>query len=114
MGNSNQCYLVVTTVGRSGIIQPSILYKKSQNTYSQATDTTNTDRTTATNTPRTAAMQIQHPDVSAIDGDVGGDDDAGGGGGGGTKQRRKTPDKEIHEKSPETDRKLVCQFFFKL
>jgi hypothetical protein len=97
-GSVNLGNLATTTVGRSGIIQPSILYKKNQNTYqvSPADDRIQNAENNVTTRPTT--RQIQRDVLDTLDTDGGGSRKDSG-------IRRKTPNTDIRQKSPKSSKK---------
>ena len=95
-GSVNLGNLATTTVGRSGIIQPSILYKKNQNTYqvNPADDRTQN----AENTTRPTTRQIHRDVMDTLDSyGPGSRKDSG--------IRGKTPNTEMKQKSPKSSKK---------
>ena len=100
-GSVNLGNLATTTVGRSGIIQPSILYKKSQNTYqvSPADDRTqNAENTTRPTTRQNTSRQIHRDVLDTLDSNGPGSRKDSG-------IRGKTPSTEMKQKSPKSSKK---------
>jgi len=102
-GSVNLGNLATTTVGQSGIIQPSILYKKNQNTYqvNPADDRTQN----AENTTRPTTRQIHRDVLDTLDSDGPGSRKDSG-------IRGKTPNTEMKQKSPKSSKKRKSESDF--